>query len=78
MEMRDDVNFSYFALISFFSGGGGGGGFASGATEDIYFPEGKISSFYPDLHIQRVFACLFPSGASVSVWIFCNSCKLVP
>ncbi len=21
---------------------------------------------------------VFPSGASVSVWIFCNSCKLVP
>ncbi len=78
MEMSTFFLFCLNILFFRGEGGRGVGGFASGATEDIYFPEDKISSFYPDLHIQRVFACLFPSGASVSVWIFCNSCKLVP
>ncbi len=39
---------------------------------------------YTHLHSVQKFsrpalnACVFPSGASVSVWIFCNSCIWVP
>jgi len=34
---------------------------------------------YTHLYSIQKFSCMvFPSGASVSVWIFCNSCKWVP
>ncbi len=48
------------------------------------FPEDKISYIYPDLHIKKRFhppssyLIVFLSGASVSVWTFCNICIRVP